>query len=329
MDEMIKGFVAQLQEALEICSEAPISLDPAHINNVVICGMGGSGIGGDFVKSWVNGYSPYPIEVIKGYRVPAYVGEHTLAIVSSYSGNTEETVQCLEQLVDRNAKIAAVTSGGKILDKSIELGAEHIVVPNDWSSPRACLGYSMVAQLHILKAAGATEWSIEDEFGRAIRLLEKEAEAINEKAGQMARLIARKRPVIYASSEMEAVALRWRQQLNENAKTLSWHNSYPELNHNELVGWRGDLQHLAVITLRRRDDYARVLQRMNISKEIILNSAGSYIEVLAKGQRPIEQSLYLVHMGDWLSWHLAQIYGVDAVEVRAIDYLKSELAKVK
>lgn len=329
MDEMIQAFIGQLKEALNICDQHPLQLNIETIQNVVICGMGGSGIGGDFVKSWVANEAPYPIEVIKSYTVPSYVNQNTLAIVSSYSGNTEETVACLQQLMESNAQIVAVSSGGNILKTAQEKGFPCIAVPPDWSSPRACLGYSVVAQMHILSAAGATEEPIRTGFESAVSLLEKETEAINDKALQMANLIARNRPVIYASSDIEPVAVRWRQQLNENAKTLAWHHVYPELNHNELVGWRGDLQNIAVITLRRRNDPPRVQQRMDISKDIIFNSAGAYIEVIAKGQSTIEQSLYLVHMGDWLSWHLASIYGVDAVEVRAIDYLKSELAKIK
>lgn len=329
MDEMIQAFIGQIREALDICDQHSVSLDSEGIRNVVICGMGGSGIGGDFVKSWVAQESPYPIEVVKSYTIPAYVDQHTLAIVSSYSGNTEETVACLQQLMENNAQIVAVSSGGKILETAQAKGFPYIALPADWSSPRACLGYSVVAQMHILKAAEATQLSIRTAFESAAALLEQETEAINDKALQMAQLIVRNRPVIYSASDIEPVAVRWRQQLNENAKTLGWHHVYPELNHNELVGWRGDLQNVAVITLRRRNDPARVQQRMDVSKEIIFNSAGAYIEVIAKGKEPIEQCLYLVHMGDWLSWHLANIYGVDAVEVRAIDYLKSELAKIK
>jgi glucose/mannose-6-phosphate isomerase len=127
---------------------------------------------------------------------------------------------------------------------------------------------------------------------------------------------------------MEPVAVRLRQQINENSKALCWHHVVPEMNHNELVGWTEKNENLAVLYLRNDDDYSRNVVRMDINKKIIGQYAGDIIEVYSKGESLAEKALYLVHLGDWISWYLAELRGVDALEVNVIDFLKGELAKV-
>ncbi|MBL7774775.1 MAG: bifunctional phosphoglucose/phosphomannose isomerase, partial [Saprospiraceae bacterium] len=124
-----------------------------------------------------------------------------------------------------------------------------------------------------------------------------------------------------------AVALRWRQQINENAKMLCWHHVVPEMNHNELVGWRDQRPDIAAVWLRNRNDLPRNILRMNINKEIIEHFAGSSIEVYSKGKSLAEQVFYLTHLGDWLSFYLAELRQVDPVEIKVIDFLKNELAQ--
>ncbi len=258
---------------------------------------------------------------------PHFVGEQTLVVLSSYSGNTEETLNCLKSLEDNPARTVVISSGGEMIEIAENKGYEYIELPSDWASPRACLGYSLVSQLFVLYHKGLIDEGFVDQLDSAVELLKKDREQIREKAEHMARMISGKFPVIYSAESVMPVALRWRQQLNENAKILAWHNTFPELNHNELVGWKGVNDHLALLVLRNKNDHGRTQIRMNISKEIFIQSAGTYIEIWSKGDSLIEQSLYLVHLGDWLSWYLSDIKGEDAVEVKVIDYLKSELAK--
>jgi glucose/mannose-6-phosphate isomerase len=249
--------------------------------------------------------------------------------VSSYSGNTEETIAALESLDNKEAQIVAISSGGELIKQAKEKQFEYIQVPGNWESPRACLGYSIVQQLTVLHKKGLISAFFKEQFQEAIQLLSDDQEAIKEKAEHIARMLSNKRPVLYAANIMKAVVLRWRQQFNENAKMMCWHNVYPELNHNELVAWKGEHNQIAVVALRNRNDHARTQMRMNISKEILSHAAGTYMEIWSKGNSRIEQSLYLVHLGDWVSWYLANIRGEDAVEVKIIDYLKSELEKLK
>ena len=144
----------------------------------------------------------------------------------------------------------------------------------------------------------------------------------------MAERLTGKIPIIYAVDTMEPVAVRLRQQINENAKMLCWHHVIPEMNHNELVGWTEKHQDKAVVYLRNKDDYKRNQIRMDINQKIISQYTDNTVEIYSKGNSFIEKALYLVHLGDWVSWYLSEMQGVDAIQIKVIDYLKAELAKV-
>ena len=329
MDQLISRFMDQLEEAVEIGRNAiikPLSVDTHHI---YVAGLGGSGIGGDFVASFVQKTCKVPFIVKKGYSVPAYVGPNTLAIASSYSGNTEETLISYDQMKASGARIICIASGGKIIDRAKADGFDYVQVPSNWPSPRACLGYSLTAQLWVLHHLGFTNDQPIKEIQSSIALLRKEYDNIRKEAEQIANRLYQHIPVIYIEDRMEPVAVRLRQQINENAKALCWHHVVPEMNHNELVGWTEKNSQLAVLYLRNEDDYSRNSLRMDINKTIISKYADDIIEVYSKGNTMIERALYLVHLGDWISWYLSQLRGKDALEVNVIDYLKGELGKVK
>lgn len=327
MDQMISRFPDQLEEALQIGRQAVLQR-PGQINQVFVTGLGGSGIGGNFVAEFVREHCPVPVIVGKSYDIPAWVGAGTLAIVSSYSGNTEETLAALDRLESSGASVLAVSSGGMLLARARQSGWNHIALPDNWSSPRACLGYSMVQQMVALQRFGLIPEALVDQLARAAELLRTEMPDIRLRASRIAELLLGKTTVIYVTDRMEAVAVRFRQQLNENAKVLCWHHVVPEMNHNELVGWRDRRDDLAVLVFRNHDDLARNQVRLELCKEVISHYTGSYIETYAKGEGHVGQALYHVHLGDWISWYLAELRGVDAVEVRVIDFLKGELGKV-
>ena len=143
----------------------------------------------------------------------------------------------------------------------------------------------------------------------------------------MAAQISDKLPVIYSGGDFEGVCIRFRQQLNENSKKLCWHHSFPEMNHNELVGWRSESQDKAVLLLRNESDLARNQKRMELSKEIFAGYHPLIIEIFSKGSNRLEKTLYLVHLCDWISIYVAEINGTDAMEIDVINYFKSQLAK--
>lgn len=328
MNKMIARFPEQLGEALALAEKIDLQKHNAPFRSVFISGMGGSGIGGGFVQDFVRSSCKLPIAVSKGYHAPAWAGRHTLAICSSYSGNTEETLSTFEELLGTGAKIVCIASGGKLIELAKKQGIDYVQLPGGWSSPRACLGYSVVTQLGVLRAAKLIPQKLLTSVKNAQKLLVKDDADIQKRAKKIAGFLAEKTPVIYAPDHIESVAVRWRQQINENAKMLGWHHVVPEMNHNELVGWRNNRPDLAVVWLRNRDDFARTATRIDINKEIVEHFTATSIEVWSKGKSLIEKAFYLTHLGDWVSYYLAEIREVDPVEIKVIDYLKAELAKV-
>ena len=328
MDKMIERFPAQLEEALQLASKVKLKQHASPIHTVLISGLGGSGIGGNFVQELTSTNCKVPVFVNKGYKIPNWVNKHTLAICSSYSGNTEETLSAFQQLIATDAKVVCVSSGGQLIEKARELNLDHVQVPGGWSSPRACLGYSIVAQLAVLQQAKLIDDSIFQDLQTAQKQLLESQEEIKEAAKKLAGFLTDKTPVLYAPDHMEAVAIRWRQQINENAKMLCWHHVIPEMNHNELVGWRHNRNDLAVIWLRNRDDFPRTSVRIDINKEIVEHFTNTSIEIYSKGKSLTEKMLYFVHLGDWTSFYLAEARNIDPIEIKVIDYLKGELAKV-
>lgn len=328
MDKMIARFPAQLEEALDIAGNISLKKHTSPLRSVLISGLGGSGIGGNYVQDLVRTECKLPIIVNKGYAAPAWVNKHTLAICSSYSGNTEETLATFQQLLSSGAKIVCIASGGKLIELARQHGLDYVQVPGGWSSPRACLGYSIVAQLGVLRAAKLIGSRIFRQIGAAQKLLVKDQADIRKRAEKLAGFLAEKTPILYIADHLESVAMRWRQQINENAKMLCWHHVIPEMNHNELVGWRNNRPDVAVVWLRNRDDFSRTAVRMSINKEIVEHLTNTSIELWSKGKSLPEKALYLTHLGDWMSYYLALARDVDPVEIKVIDYLKGELAKV-
>lgn len=327
MNHLIKNFPEQLKEAIIIGERAQINPHHFPINAIIVAGMGGSGIGGSYVADMVADECKCPYIVSNSYKLPAFVDKHTLVIASSYSGNTEETLSALEDARKKEAKIVCIASGGKIKDIASQYGYDYIELPSGIPSPRACVGYSFVQQLYVLYALGLISKSVIDGVKTAADLLVFEQDDIMIKAEKLADLIFKKLPVIYTSDKAASVAIRWRQQLNENSKILCWHHVLPEMNHNELVGWKNKQEDISVIFLRYKDESKKVQARIDLTKKIISSLAYNVIEIYAKGQTLPEKMIYLTHLGDWVSWYLAQLNGVDASEIQVIDYLKSELDK--
>ena len=325
MDKLITKFSEKLKEAIEIGRKAELTPQHHDIRNVVVAGLGGSGIGGTIVTELVMGKMKVPITVVKNYQLPEFVNAHTLLIVCSYSGNTEETIHAMEDGMNRLAKIVCVTSGGSMQKLAEKAGLDCIIIPGGMP-PRACLAYSLVQQLYILFHYRLIDLGFEEGVKAAIKLLDKNEKRIQKEAKKIAKKLNKKTPVIYACAGFEGVAIRFRQQLNENAKVLVWHNVIPEMNHNELVGWTEKGKY-AVVILRNELDYERNQMRIDINKQVIEKYAKSIIEINSKGDSLIENTLYLIHLTDWVSYFLSQLRKVDAVEVKVIDYLKGELGK--
>ncbi len=327
MKMLVDGFPSQLKEAIEIGSKAGLKGTTKPINNVIVTGLGGSGIGGTIVSEIVAGQCQVPIVVNKDYFIPAFAGENTLLIVCSYSGNTEETIQALEAAMKKNAIIVCITSGGRIGDIAKSEKFDHIIIPGGMP-PRACLGYSLVQLFFVLNKYSLIDGKFLTEINNAISLLESDKSNIMKEASSIADFLYGKIPVIYAVDGYNGVATRFRQQINENSKMLCWHHVLPEMNHNELVGWAGNYENLAVIILRNKSDYSRTQTRLEISKEVFNKHTKHVRELWSKGNSHLENSIYLIHVTDYVSVMLAEKKKIDAMEVNIINHLKGELAKI-
>lgn len=326
MDKLVAGFADQLKEAIAIGRNVQVRTQAAEIRNIVVTGLGGSGIGGNLVSEIVGKELKVPFQVNKEYSLPSYVNENTLVICSSYSGNTEETLAAFGDAIKANSLIICITSGGKLLELAKQYNLDHVVIPGG-NPPRSCLGYSSVQQLYVLNQLGLISKQFEQELQDTIDLLEREAEHIRTLGKAIAGQLQNRIPVLYTVTQMESVAVRFRQQINENSKMLCWHHVVPEMNHNELVGWRNKIGNWAPVFLRSREDFERNQQRIEINKAVVSKYSENVIEIFAKGESHMERAFYLIHLGDWVSVYLAELNGVDAVEVKVIDHLKNELSK--
>ena len=326
MKILVDKFTIQLQEALDIANSAVLT-QKHNVQNIVVTGLGGSGIGGTILSELVQSECPVPIIVNKDYFLPDFVNSNSLVIISSYSGNTEETLSAMKQAIAKNAQIVCVTSGGEVQAIAKKNNYDTIVIPGG-NPPRSCIGYSLVQLFKIVQFNGFVKTDLLAQVKSTINLLDNEKTAIKAEASAIAQKLVTKIPVIYSLGSCEGVAVRFRQQINENSKMLCWHHTLPEMNHNELVGWTEKNDSLAVVTFRTSFDYERTIKRYELCKGIFSKYAHSVTDIFAKGQSKVEQFFYLINIGDWISCDIADIKNIDSIEVNVITHLKNELAKL-
>lgn len=325
MHEYISEFPAHLKQAKTYLEGFDFSTLPENkFSNVLICGLGGSGIGGKVVKDILRHELPIPVEINSNYTIPAWVNESTLLIISSYSGNTEETLTALSEAHHQGATPVCITSGGEVETFAKANNATLFKVPEGYP-PRAAFAFSVAYQLALFNQIFNLGKNIPGTLENISSMLIEDENSIKERASELADTLSGTIPIIYADYEYEGIAVRFRQQINENAKMLCWHHIYPEMNHNELVGWAGGNESFAVVTLLNEDDHIRNKLRMDICKSIITKKTENFSEVESKGETKIERTFYLVHLLDWVSEYIAQLNNVDSVEVDVISKLKSQL----
>ncbi len=336
MYNWIRDFPDQVETAVQIGKKARISLSVRGIHNIVLTGLGGSAIGGDLLRSYLADELSIPFIVNRHYSLPAFVGKNSLVIVSSYSGNTEETNAAHREATKRRARVMCITTGGETAALAKRFKQPVVTIP-EGLSPRAALGYSFFPTLVLLTKLGlvknkAREMSETIELLRAKSRIYSNPESPENLAHRIAQHLHGKLPVIYSPAEhLDAVNLRWRGQIAENAKQLAFGHVLPEMNHNELVGWKGlkDLmRQMHVIFLRDRDTHRRVAVRESITKNLLAQYAGGITEVWSEGRSLLARIFSLVYLGDWVSLYLAILNNEDPTPVKMIEYLKEELAKV-
>jgi len=332
------GMLALILRLPEMCAEAwvlPVrpALPAMRPRQVVALGMGGSGIGGDLLRAVLYDEAPLPVVAVKEYRVPSFVGPQTLVFACSYSGNTEETLAAYDEASARGAGCVVVTSGGELLRRARERGHPAVVVPSGLP-PRAALPYLFLPMLAVLDRAGIVR-SFEAELHETITVLGRllarlGPDGADPGARTLAGALVGRIPVVYSASPfLEPAAQRWKDQFNENAKTFAVWNTFPELNHNETVGWGMDpalARNIYVIVLRDPSEPPRLAQRVAITKDLAFHKAAGVAEVAGEGEGKLSRVLSSIAYGDLVSWYLALHRAVDPTPVAVIDELKQRLA---
>lgn len=332
MRKLIEGFTKQLAEAIKIGQSVDLVRPGSDIRNVLITGMGSSGTAANLVDSLTFGRIPIPITVSKGYNIPQFVGPHTLFIACSYSGETEETLACIHKAMLKRAHIICVSSGGKMLHLAKEYNLFYMQVPAGESSARAMIGYMIVSLLYALYHTNLIGAAFIKETENAIEYLNRGEKAIQAEAELIAKRLKGRLPIIYCDERLRAMATRFQQQLNENAKSLCHVNTFPEMNHNELEGWRypeGLFAQSQVVYLYSDHDHERVEKRMELCREIFEKNSRHVIDIVAEGASLLEQYYYLIHLTDWISYFVSKENQVDPDPTETIQSVKTEMAQFK
>lgn len=332
----IFDFPEQIANALQIGQRWQIDAhDFSGVKNIVLIGMGGSAIGGDLIRSFLSSKLLIPFQICRHYLLPEYVDDETLVIVSSYSGNTEETLAALDDALARKAMIAAMSTGGLLKDVA-DLNEIPIAILPPGLQPRAALAYSVVPLLLFFEKIGLVK-NVDKELTEIITKLQgfreryiEDNPVLQNPAKNIAQKIHGKIAIIYSGPTLtDVIAVRWKGQICENGKNLAFVNHFSEFNHNELVGWSDTVRkhndHLVVIVLRDSDDHPQIRKRMNIVEGIIKGLEVELLEVHSRGSLPFERMLSLVQLGDFVSYYLAVLNDVDPTPVEVIEFLKKEL----
>jgi glucose/mannose-6-phosphate isomerase len=301
-----------------------------QIDNVVFAGMGGSALAAEIVKDGLN----VPFQIVRNYDIPQYVGKNTLFVASSYSGNTEETLEALSQAEKKGAQIVVIAAGGKLQQIAAEKNLPFYLLPAV-DQPRYAVFYSFKTTLTILATAGLMQMDeIEQQIGDAAAFLEESvkqwaAEIPTDKnpAKQLAQELMGKSVVVYAGPKMWPAAYKWKISCNENAKQIAWTNQLPEFNHNEFIGWSKQPtdKPYAVIDLRSNLEHPRVQKRFEVTARLLSGMRPEPHVVEVQGDTMAKQMLWAITYGDFVTLYLALLNGLNPAPVDLVERFKKAL----
>lgn len=321
-----RNFPEQCEEAIRIGKEFSKKLNIKRPKSVCICGMGGSAIAGDILRAWLR---EYDIRVFRGYDVPKYVGKDSLVFVSSYSGNTEETLSMLKQAMKRKLNVIGITSGGKLEKECKEAKIPFIKIPSRLK-PRFAIAYLFFPLLLVLKKTRFIKERVN--LGKVIRNLKEirheltpDARTRENIAKRIALRLRWKIPLIYGFGKFEGVALRAKTQFNENSKVHSFAAMLPEVNHNGIVGWEAPRElnkRLCVIFIRDKEESDEMRKRIEFTEDAVKNAGGSIIEVHSIFRSDLSRILSVMYTLDFASVYLGILHRKDPSETELITDLK-------
>jgi glucose/mannose-6-phosphate isomerase len=325
--EMAKHYRESVKNAEKI------TFTYATPENVVIAGMGGSGIGGELLKDYARAKSPMPIEVSKDYQLPAYVGKQSLVLLVSYSGETEETLSAFLDAMQHKCMVYCISSGGTLLKYAEQLNVPHFQVAPDMP-PRAALPHMFTPLLAILEKTGMASGASE-ELSEATKLLDKTSKenAPEKKTAEnfsktLALNLSGVTPVVYGFGIYRGVAMRWKQQFNENSKVPAKWEVFSELNHNEIVGWENAAKfgkNYASIFIRDKAEPVEIRNRIEITKALMQPSVPKTFEVWTQGKSQLAKMLSTICIGDFTSVYLALLRKADPTPVKTVSLLKERI----
>lgn len=327
------GLAAQIRDAETAARSVDLgSLDGERIDCVFVAGMGGSGIGGDIAAAVLADRCSVPIVVSKNYELPRHVGERTLVVASSFSGNTEETLTVARAALAAGAPMVAMTSGGALAELASTNGRPLMTLDGSIPMPRAGIGAVTIPLVVLAERLGLVDSQHESIAEAAEQVDARLATASAGAAAEVARRIGRTVPIVYGGGQLgEVAATRWKGQFNENPKVPSWANRVPELMHNEVCGWaqHGDVtrQLITMVLLRHDFEHPQVVRRFAMLREICDEVVHEIIEIDAAGSSALAQVFDLIVMGDLVTLELAYQSHVDPGPVPILDEVKAGLAR--
>ncbi|HIQ04224.1 MAG TPA: bifunctional phosphoglucose/phosphomannose isomerase, partial [Anaerolineae bacterium] len=328
MLDRIGELPVQCQEAWQNVQHLELPAGYRDVDRIAILGMGGSAISGDLTQGLVADHCSVPIVSVRDYTLPAWIGPSTLAVASSYSGNTEETLIAAEAAKQAGAKVVGLTSGGKLAQWCAQSRVPLIRFEYQ-SAPRAALGHSLTLLLGLLYRLGLAP-NFSADLDEAVAVMRTWNAEINETvpaaenvAKQLAQRLIGRIPVMYGAGVLAAVARRWKTQFNENSKCWAFYDPVPEMNHNSIVGTRWPdvaTNTIAAVFLTSAGDYPRNRLRLEITQDL-LRQQGFPVEVIAaRGESRLAQVLSLIHFGDYVSYYLAMLAESDPNDISLITY---------
>jgi glucose/mannose-6-phosphate isomerase len=319
MIEFIKKYPEMCLNAVKIAEK--VDIPDYKFNKIVICGMGGSAVSGDLLKDLLKNRISIPIDVCRDYHLPAYVDKDTLTFCISYSGNTEETLSQFVDCVKRKSKIIGITSGGKLEEWCKNFNLPYVLIPSGYQ-PRSALPYLLFSIIVCLQKLGVV--NLHKEIDETIEILKKiKIDSVKKLANSMKDSTI----VVYSSDEFSGVVRRVKTQINENSKMPAKYDVFPELDHNEIVGYQNERlnNNSFVLILRDKDEPEEIKARIEITKDLIKGKVKGIEEIWAEGKSKLARMMSLVFLGDVLSYELAVLNNVDPVEVENIVVLKKRL----
>lgn len=326
MREMVAGFWQHLAKARDLPGLETIAPLQGFQGRILFCGMGGSAIGAELAAQLLDDGEP-ALDVWRDYGLPHWLGSGDLVIVGSYSGGTEESLSALAEARRRGCQIILITSGGRMAQE--KQTAEPLVILPAGFPPRAALGYSLGALLRVLGRLGYLP-TLDMDFDEVSKMAAGAWQTDESTLMELASVLQDRFPVLYAGDSVaHAAAVRWKGQLNENAKWPASVAVFPELNHNDIVGWEMSSvwqDRCVLVILRSGLESERIRRRIDLTVPLLADQFAHIVQITAAGRSTLARILSLVHMGDHLSCQLAALRGVDPLPVDRIDELKNGLS---